>query len=42
MNRRTRFASGIQGQTGQLVVRNPTMRTDGGRSLAGTDNQHKV
>ena len=42
MNRPTRFAPRIQGQTRQFVMRNPTMQTDGGRSLAGTVNQHKV
>jgi len=42
MNQRSRFAPRIQGQSRQLVMRNPTMQTDGGRSLAGTVNQHKV
>ena len=42
MDRPTRFASRIQGQTRQLAIRSPTMQADDGRSLAGTVNQHKV
>jgi len=41
MNRPTRFASRNQGQTRQ-VIRSPAMQTDGGRTLAGTVNQHNV